>query len=48
MNWIENDGNFGFDGLRKLCDEMIKSFETPKNRRDLVQRKGLHNPSILY
>lgn len=48
VNWIENDGNFGFDGLRKLCDEMIKSFETPKNRRDLVQRKGLHNPSILY
>lgn len=47
VNWIENDGNFGFDGLRKLCNEMIKSFETPKDRRDLVQRKGLHNPSII-
>lgn len=47
VNWIENDGNFGFDGLRKLCDEMILSFETPKDRRDLVQRKGLNNPSTI-
>lgn len=47
VNWIENDGNFGFDGLRKLCDEMIRSFNVPKDRRDIVQRKGLHNPSCV-
>lgn len=41
VNWIENGGNWGYDGLRKLASAMIDAYTVPKDTRDLVQRKGL-------
>lgn len=47
VNWIENDGNFGYDGLRKLCKAMVDAYNNPKDRKAIVQRKGLYNPSCF-
>lgn len=47
VNWIENDGNWGFDGLRRLASAMIDAYRKPKDTRDLVQRKGLGLPSVV-
>ena len=46
VNWIENNGNWGYDGLEKLASEMIDSYRNPKDLRDIVQRKGLGLPSL--
>ena len=46
VNWIEYDGNWGYDGLRKLASAMIDAYQRPKDLRDTVQRKGLGLPSL--
>ena len=46
VNWIEYDGNWGYDGLRRLTSDMIDAFQRPKDLRDTVQRKGLGLPSL--
>lgn len=47
VNWIENDGNWGYDGLRRLASAMTEAWRQPKDTRDLVQRKGLGLPSLV-
>lgn len=47
VNWIENDGGWGYDGLRKLASDMVDAYRRPKDTRDLVRRKGLGLPSIV-
>lgn len=41
VNWIEQDGNWGFDGIRKLLHAMTEACFHEKDTKDLVQRKGL-------
>lgn len=47
VNWIEYDGNWGYDGLRKLAGAMEEAWSRPKDTRDLVVRKGLGLPSLV-
>lgn len=47
VNWIENDGNWGYDGLQRLCAAMIAAVKKPKNPEEIVQKKGLGWPSLV-
>lgn len=47
VNWIENGGNWGYDGLQKLCAAMTDAMEQTKNPEDIVQKKGLGWPSLV-
>ena len=40
MNVVEGAGWYGFDGIRKMAELMIRAYEEEKEVEDLVVRKG--------
>lgn len=40
VNWIENDGNWGFHGVCELADAMIRAYETESDVPALIQVKA--------
>lgn len=40
VNLVENDGCFGYHGIRKLMDLMVEAASTPKDTRKIIQVKG--------
>lgn len=41
VNIVENDGMYGFSGIRHLCSLIVDAFRNPKPMKKLVQVKGL-------
>ena len=40
VNVVEGAGLYGFDGIRKMAELMIRAYEEEKEVEDLVVRKG--------
>ena len=40
VNVVEGAGWYGFDGIRKMAELMIRAYEEEKEVEDLVVRKG--------
>lgn len=47
VNQIENDGNWGYDGLLRLADRMMQALEAAREPREVVQKKGLGMVTVL-
>lgn len=47
VNIVSGGGFYGFKGIEKLCGLMIDAFENPKDRREVIQIKGLGCESCL-
>ena len=41
VNEVEGGGHYGFDGIKKLAENMIDAFSREKNVSVLIQKKGL-------
>ena len=41
VNIVEGGGYLGFEGILKLCRDMEKAFEAPKDTRSLIEIKGM-------
>ena len=41
VNEVECGGHYGFDGIKKLAENLIDAFETKKDTSTLIQKKGL-------
>jgi len=41
VNIIEGGGHYGFDGICRLCNEMMDGFVNEKIAKDIIQHKGL-------
>ena len=41
VNMVEGGGLHGYSGIIRLAEAMTEAFETPKDTRDLIVRKGL-------
>lgn len=40
VNFVEGGGHYGFDGIARLGDLMREAWQTPRDTRTLIQRKG--------
>ena len=47
VNWVDGGCHYGWSGLAKLAEAMKEAWQTPKDMRTLIQRKGLGWPSIM-
>lgn len=47
INLVEGGGLWGYDGVRRIADLLIDAFQTERDTRDLVPRKGLGCESCL-
>lgn len=47
VNMIADASLFGFDGIIRLAEKMVESFETPQNTEQIIQIKGLGCGSCL-
>lgn len=47
VNIAEGGGLFGYDGIIKLMELMQDAYENPKDRREVVQKKGTKVTSLL-
>ena len=41
VNEVECGGHYGFDGIKKLAENLIDAFKTKKDTSTLIQKKGL-------
>jgi hypothetical protein len=47
VNMIENDGNWGYDGLLRLADRMKAALDEAREPKQVVQKKGLGMVTVL-
>lgn len=47
VNIVEGGGMYGFDGIRRLAEEMIQAFQTEQDTARLIQIKGLGCESCI-
>lgn len=47
VNMVEGEGLHGYDGIRQLCRKIQEAYQTKKDTRDLVIRKGLGCESCI-
>ena len=47
MNIVLGGGLYGFTGLRKLAEMITDAYDTPKDRRKVIQHKGFGCESCL-
>lgn len=47
VNEVECGGHYGFDGIKKLAENMVDAFKNKKDASTLIQRKGLGCDCLL-
>lgn len=47
VNMVEGGGLHGYDGICELCQKIQQAYQTKKNTKDLVVRKGLGCESCI-
>ncbi|MBQ7743755.1 MAG: nitrogenase [Lachnospiraceae bacterium] len=47
VNEVECGGHYGFDGIKRLAENMIEAYRYEKDAKELIQKKGLGCNSIL-
>ena len=47
VNEVECGGHYGFDGIKRLAENMIDAYENAKDASELIQKKGLGCKCLL-
>jgi hypothetical protein len=47
VNEVECGGHYGFDGIKRLAENMIEAYKNEKDASDLIQKKGLGCSCLL-
>ena len=47
VNMVEGGGLHGYDGICELCQKIQQAYQTKKDTKDLVVRKGLGCESCI-